>query len=314
MNTRLQHRRRILQSAFFLLFVLAPVFDVFRYDLQAGHFWLFGQPWTLGLDAFRRGEINGSEAALRLLLRGFLPLALLAGGFIYTAWRWGRLYCGWLCPHYSVLETVNRLMMHAFGRPSLWERKPLPQRQPDGSLLQPHRLYWLPTVLAIAGFSFLWAVVLLTYLLPPQEVYGNLLGGSLTRNQFIFIAAATAVFIVEFTLARHFFCRYGCAVGFFQSLAWMANRRAMVVAFDRDRARLCKDCNNACDNACPMRLKPRDKKRRMFACTQCGECIAACNLLQGDDGLTLIDWVQGAAAQHQSEPPVGVPLRKGRGH
>ena len=308
MKTRLQHRRWITQTAFFLLFLLAPVFDLFRYDLEAGHFWLFGQPWTLGLDAFQRGEIGGGEAALRLLLRGFLPLALLAGAFIYTAWRWGRLYCGWLCPHYSVLETINRLMLRASGKPSIWERRKLPARQPDGRSLQPRADYWIPTALAIIGFSFVWAVVLLTYLLPPAEVYDNLIHGELTRNQFVFISAATLVFCIEFTLARHFFCRYGCAVGFFQSLAWMANRKAMVVAFDRDRASLCKSCNNACDNACPMRLKPRDKKRRMFACTQCGECISACSLQQGDERQSLIVWVQGADALKQSEPPVGIPL------
>jgi ferredoxin-type protein NapH len=26
--------------------------------------------------------------------------------------------------------------------------------------------------------------------------------------------------------ARHLFCRFGCAVGLFQSLAWMANPKA----------------------------------------------------------------------------------------
>jgi ferredoxin-type protein NapH len=31
------------------------------------------------------------------------------------------------------------------------------------------------------------------------------------------------VFTLEFALARHLFCRFGCAVGLFQSLAWMAN-------------------------------------------------------------------------------------------
>ena len=314
MKTRLQHWRWITQTAFFLLFLLAPVFDLFRYDLVAGHFWLLGQPWTLGLDAFQRGEIGGGEAALRLLLRGFVPLVLVAGAFIYTAWRWGRLYCGWLCPHYSVLETINRLMLRASGKPSIWERKKLPTRQPDGRSLQPRAGYWIPTVLAIIGFSFLWAVVLLTYLLPPAEVYGNLFHGELTRNQFVFISAATLAFCIEFTLARHFFCRYGCAVGFFQSLAWMANRKAMVVAFDRDRSHLCKSCNNACDNACPMRLKPRDKKRRMFACTQCGECISACSQQQGDERQSLIVWVRDADALKQSEPPVGVPLGSGLEH
>ena len=38
---------------FFILFVLAPVFDIFRYDLDADHAWLLGMEWRLGLDPFR---------------------------------------------------------------------------------------------------------------------------------------------------------------------------------------------------------------------------------------------------------------------
>jgi polyferredoxin len=160
-------------------------------------------------------------------------------------------------------------------------------------------------------FSLLWAVVLLTYLLPPFEIYHNLWHGTLTPNQIIFIGAATILLMIEFTLARHFFCRFGCAVGFFQSLAWMANRQAMVVDFERQRSSRCKSCNNACDNACPMRLKPRYQKRLMFACTQCAECISTCEIKQSNDGQeSLLHWAQGVDALHQSDPPVGIARRK----
>jgi ferredoxin-type protein NapH len=130
----LQRRRRWFQAGFFALFLLAPVLDLFRLDLTLGHFILFGQPWTLGLDAFLNGEAGPGEVALNLLLRGFLPLLLVGGGLIYSAWRWGRLYCGWLCPHFSVVELINGLMLRASGRSSLWESRPLPRRRPDGSL------------------------------------------------------------------------------------------------------------------------------------------------------------------------------------
>jgi polyferredoxin len=73
-------------------------------------------------------------------------------------------------------------------------------------------------------------------------------------------------------------------VGLFQSLAWMANPRGLVVAFDRSRARDCRDCATpkstagaACDQVCPMRLKPRNIKRLMFSCVQCGQCLTACD-------------------------------------
>lgn len=306
----LQTRRRWFQAGFFALFVLAPPLDIFRLDLTLGHFILFGQPWTLGLDALLRGDVNSGEAALGLFLRGFLPILLVGGALIYTAWRWGRLYCGWLCPHFSVVELINGLMNRASGRPSLWEEKPLPEHLPDGSLRRVNRRWWPLTGLAALAFAFLWALSLLTYLLPPKEIYFNLLNGQLTPNQLRFLLVATGLLFIEFMFARHLFCRFGCAVGLFQSLAWMGNDRAMVVGFDTRRASACSDCNNACDNECPMRLKPRTLKRKMFTCTECARCISACVEVKADDAAgSLLSWVDGDEA---GAVVTGRPANKGQ--
>ncbi|MEW6647103.1 MAG: 4Fe-4S binding protein [Pseudomonadota bacterium] len=307
--TRLQDLRLWARITFFALFVLAPPLDLFRLDLKLGHFILFGQYWTLGLDAFLRGEAGVGHAFLNLLLRGFLPIALIIGTGVWVSWKYGRLYCGWLCPHFSVVETINALMRRAFGRPTLWERHTLPEDLPDGRYLSPNPLYWLAVGLAIVGFAFLWALSLLTYLWPPFEVYANLWHGELTRFQFLFLTAATIVFVIEFLLARHLFCRFGCAVGLFQSLAWMANKRAMVVGFERERVDACVDCDAACDNACPMRLKPRSTKRHMFTCTQCARCLQACDQVQKDNPQgPLLKWVQNTDALDVSARDFG---RKG---
>ena len=128
----LQRRRLLARGAFFALFVLAPPLDLFRLDLDRGHFVLLGMDWTLGLAAFQAGTIGPLEAGLNLILRGFLPIALAAGLFFWVARRYGRLYCGWLCPHFSVVETINALLRRAIGRPTLWERHAAPARRPDG--------------------------------------------------------------------------------------------------------------------------------------------------------------------------------------
>ncbi len=295
-RTDLQQRRAWVQAGFFALFVLAPVLDILRIDLTRGHAVLLGMDWTLGIDEFVAGRAGVGAALGNLLWRGFLPLFGGAGLLLWVAWRYGRLYCGWLCPHFSVVELINDLMRRAIGRPSLWDRHPVPRLQPDGTLLHVSRWFWLPTLLAVAGFAFIWAVVLLSYLLPPTQVYGNLISGTLTRNQAIFLGVATALFSVEFLLARHLFCRFACAVGLFQSLAWMSNDKAMVVGFDVRRADTCRACNNACDNACPMRLKPRTLKRKMFTCTECAACVSACDQVQGDATSGLLRWVAGSDA------------------
>jgi polyferredoxin len=310
-RTPVQRWRSWTQIGFFSLFLLAPPLDILRIDLTQGHAILLGQHWTLGIDEFLAGRAGPFDAVLNLFLRGFLPIFGGAALFIWSAWRYGRLYCGWLCPHFSVVELINGLMRRASGRPSIWERRPKKGSEPFSAhaSLPPAALslaekgsdpflgYWLPTLVAVVGFAFLWALAFLTYLLPPFEIYHNLFTGSLTRNQGIFLTAATLALSIEFLLARHFFCRYACAVGLFQSLAWMANDRAMVVGFDTSRATACTGCDNLCDHACPMRLKPRTIKRRMFTCTECGECIAACTGVQGGDHeQSLLRWVAGDTA------------------
>ncbi|WP_457673590.1 4Fe-4S binding protein [Thiolapillus sp.] len=280
---KIQKQRLAWRTGFFLLFILAPVFDLFRFDLERNHFYFLTFPWTLGIDAFRSGEIGAMEMAVNMGLRFFLPLGLIIGLGIWISWKWGRLYCGWLCPHFSVVETINHFMRKASGKLSLWDREPLPERQADGTCIPVKRSWWWVTVLVILGFSFLWAVVLITYLLPPKEIYHNLFHLSLTRNQALFIGVATGLFIIEFTFARHLFCRFGCVIGLAQSLVWMGNKKALVVGFDRARSAQCVDCDASCEHACPMRLKPRSIKRKMFTCTQCMQCVEACERVHEND-------------------------------
>ena len=97
---------------------------------------------------------------------------------------------------------------------------------------------------------------MLGYLLPPLELYQDLLTGELGFTSWLFLGVATTLFTIDFLFARHLFCKFGCALGVFQSLVWMMNPKALMVSFDASRAALCKDCDKACDKACPMRLLP----------------------------------------------------------
>lgn len=311
MATPTRRHRFIWQCAFFVLFVFAPIFDLLRFDLTVGHAWILGMPWRLGIDQFISGEIKGLEAGLNILFRLFLPLLLGVGGFIFIAFRWGRLYCGWLCPHFSVVELINGLMRRSSGKPSVWEGSPLAAITPEGKKRKQGKIWWLVTASFSIAFAFIWAVVLLTYLLPPSEIYNNLWHGTLTPNQARFIGIGTLVLTIEFLFARHLFCRFGCAVGLFQSLAWMANRGAMVVGFERERAIDCTQCQKmgelagessyaACEAECPMRLRPRQAKHKMFTCTQCTRCLQACGTVQtAQSTQPLLRWIQHDAARQQ---------------
>ena len=300
-DSKLQLKRRVFQTSFFLLFIFAPVFNLFRLDLHLGHFIFLGQNWTLGLDLLQAGEGSAAEAVFNIITRAFLPLAGIVALFGWTSWKYGRLYCGWLCPHFSVVEMVNSVMRKASGKFSLWDKKKSLNKV-DGSKVETDKRYWWLVYLAVTGFAFLWAVVFLTYLLPPNEIYYNLVHVSLTRNQMLFIGVATILLSIEFMFARHFFCRFACAVGVFQSLVWMANKRAMVVSFDRKNAAQCQGCHVACEDECPMRLKPRSIKRHMFNCTECGRCLNACQQVQlNKDQPSLLTWQDGQSAFQESD-------------
>ncbi|MEY4591349.1 MAG: hypothetical protein RIR18_244 [Pseudomonadota bacterium] len=297
-----------------MAFALAPIFNLFRFDLNEGHAYLLGIPWRLGIDAFMLGQIGPIEAGLNILLRLFLPIIVAAVGLMFIAWRWGRIYCGWLCPHFSAVELINGLMRRASSKPSIWEKQPLPNCKPDGSPLKQDVRWWLPTLMFAVFFASLWSIVLLTYLLPPTEIYRNLWQWTLTPNQARFISIGTLLLTMEFLFARHLFCRFGCAVGLFQSLAWMANRGGMVVGFDRLRAADCANCRSigekngnanyaACEAECPMRLRPRQAKHKMFACTQCSSCLTACHTVQqANNAQPLLRWVDKEnAIQHEAQ-------------
>jgi polyferredoxin len=289
------------QAGFFLLFICAPIFNLFRLDLNLKHFIFFGMDWTLGLEGFSEGKITAAQAALAIFTHAFLPLIAIAFTLIFVSWKWGRLYCGWFCPHFSIVETINQILRRAIGKQSIWDRELMDQRNPDGSTVKPDAIWWFAVLPLVILCAVVWAVVLLTYLLPPAEIYQNIWHGSLTRNQSIFLVAGTVAFFVEFMFARHLFCRYACAIGLFQSLAWMGNAKAMVVGFERERASDCSNCYSACDQVCPMRLNPRNVKRAMFACVQCGQCVDACHHTQSDNEEgSLLSWVNYARAESEA--------------
>lgn len=301
--SHLQRRRLFFQLGFFVLFLLAPALNLLRFDVHETQLWFLGQRWSLGIDAFRAGEISADQAAVQIFVRAFLPVIVLIAVFLAVAWKYGRLYCGWLCPHFTLVETLNATLQRACGKLSVWDRHRTPRAD-----IKPSALWWPWFLVLCVGFGFLWAVTLLSYLLEPAQVWGGLRAGTLAPNPTRFLVAGTVIFTLEFAFARHLFCRFGCAVGLFQSLVWMANAKGLVVAFERERARDCRSCTTAtfpqgaaCDNGCPMRLHPRNIKRMMFACVQCGHCLDSCEQTQlAQAREPLLEWKVGADAVRET--------------
>ena len=123
-STRRQQRQRVaLQMGFFILFVLAPVFDIFRYDLDADHAWLLGMEWRLGLDDFLAGKASALEAAGNIMLRLFVPLIIGAGVLLGVAWKWGAC-----CNAGGVATDVAGAAACPVAARRSQKREPLPSR------------------------------------------------------------------------------------------------------------------------------------------------------------------------------------------
>ncbi len=287
-KTKREKIRLFTRSSFFLLFIFAPFLDIFRLDLTLGHFIIFGQPWTLGLGSFQQGQGDAVSAAITLITHAFLPVMAFIAIITVIIWKMGRIYCGWLCPHFSIVEIFNDLMLKHLNRVTLWEKA---SKKSNGILP------WMLVFFSCSLMAFVWAFSLLSYLLPPKELIPGLLHAELGAGATRFLIVATTIFTLDFFFARHLFCKFGCAVGIFQSLIWMANSKAMVVSFDKPRAHACQSCDRECDRACPMRLPTRSIKRAKFTCTQCGQCLNTCDEVQKDnpDG-RIIHWVNNKKA------------------
>ena len=93
----LQRYRVLAQIGFFALFTLTPIFDLFRYDLTERHAYFLTIPWHLGIDDLIAGRVAAGTAAVNLIFYLFLPILGVGALIIGVAWKWGRLYCGWLC-------------------------------------------------------------------------------------------------------------------------------------------------------------------------------------------------------------------------
>ena len=294
--------RTISQSAFYLLFLCAPLLNIFRFDILEGHFIIFGHSWMLGLESSEFECLDTSHSVQNVLLNFLLPVFLIILISGLAAWKYGRIYCGWLCPHFSVVETINRMMLKHLKRVTFWEKPTAKTRQ---------ALPWLLVLSLCIVIAFIWSFVLLGYIYPPRLLSTNLFHLELSFGPSLFLLVMTLILTIDFFFARHLFCKYGCSFGIMQSFVWMANSKSMVIAFDKSRAHLCQTCDSECDKSCPMRLPVRGIKRAKFTCTQCGICLNACDEVQSDNPEgRLIHWVTDAQASAVDRPAASFTIKR----
>lgn len=281
MNTRHLHKlRRITQLLFILLILIAPVFDILRFDSGTGSLIVFGHEWGLGL---REGITvnpsfeNASHVAWRFFLKAILPWIIILSIFPLLGTLTGRFFCGWFCPEGALFELFDFLTVKIFGRRSLFVKKP---NDPDPRA-QNRLPYVVLALLSMIFIPLLFGVSLTGYFVNPRTVWSQILNWEFTFGVKAGIIGVSIYIFISAMIVRHTLCKYVCGAGLMQMLFGWASPYSVRIKTDVEKLSACTDCKQ-CEKVCFMNVKPR-LLRKDINCVNCGECIAACAKELGEE-------------------------------
>jgi polyferredoxin len=257
-------RGKLIQPLFWALCFLSPVLNWFRVDMPHQKLIFLGQSLPF--------EFNN----LRWLPIGFYGAVILIG---IISFIWGRLFCGWACPHNTLTEWTRPLRaMVGLAEKPRWMKLIL--RDHPAS----RQIFWGISPLLALLLTGSLSLLLSFYIIPPAWVVNQYASG---HPHFALVSGNGLLVLIGLFLlyAGTDFCRTCCPYGLAQSISayhedspW----RPLEIQFQADREADCKTCT-ACQIACPVDIDPRDtgflKVGQFDGCFNCGECIDACKYI-----------------------------------
>ena len=264
---RFLRRRQIVAYALIALFVFLPRIPIggrpaLLIDLGARELSAFGM-------VFRP-----SDGVLLMLLGLTIALAI----FVLTA-LFGRVWCGWGCPHTVYLELVFRPIER-------W-LEGTPAQQAKLSRFHPRRLIkWV----VFAALAFTVANVFLAYFVGARRLETWVFESPLEHlGGFGVVVCVAALMLANFGWFREQTCIVACPYGRLQSV--LLDRQSLIVGYDARRGEPrtkprkhlpvvdaprgdCVDCS-ACVAVCPTGIDIRDGLQ--MECVGCAQCIDACD-------------------------------------
>jgi polyferredoxin len=240
-------RRRLVQLAFLAVFVVLPLFDLFRFDFPQGRLHLVRQ------------EIWLDEWAL-LWLASMFAMWLVGAASLAL----GRVYCAYACPQTVFSEIAHDL--DALAR--LLTRRWLGAVRPRAA----HSL----SLLLLGLLSVAVSVLFMGYFAPLPEVLSRF--SRMDASPWVGAVGAFAALLafLSFGLVRETFCRTACPYGLLQGV--IEDGRSLHVRL-HPAAGPCIECG-ACARVCPMEIDIRDGPFQI-ECTRCGSCIDSCDRVLG---------------------------------
>ncbi len=246
------NRRFLVQLAAFLLLVVTPLLNFYAH-------WTFLQGWyqSFGIgDLWIVSPLEGLESLL-ITREPFGPLLVSVLPPIFLALMLGRVFCSWACPISFLSELSDRIL-------NLFRRSKSPRKDVWKLAKQ---ILWVALGLELAASLMLGAPIFV-FLSPP-----GLVGRELMMWIFFRTLALEGVIIVVVLLlnliTRRFYCRYLCPLG--GLLAFIGRWRHMRIHRDTGKPHC-----GACDQACPMGIRPSQDEGQSAYCWNCGTCVDTC--------------------------------------
>jgi ferredoxin-type protein NapH len=265
-------RRRIVQTATAVFFVLLPLLNARGFQFVWGNF--------LNIHI---GSLTFSDplAVLQVVVGSrILPPKIFIGAGLVLAFAFflGTVFCSWICPFGLLSELTHALA-----------RRLRSEKRTDAKLLNsgPAAKLILFCCGVAAVFLFFQSPMLNQASLPFQ--YATVFQYLFMQN-YLYGAAwvLMAILFVELIFRRRLWCRWVCPQSVLIALAGRCNPWVLNVRFHPKRC-LSAKASPPCQNACSLDLDPRHLcGTNRLLCTNCGDCIDACTKAGGalDFGFT----------------------------
>lgn len=258
-------RTLLVQPMFWALMFLSPVLHLYQMDVINQRLIAWGHVFPL------------DTSTLFWLPIGFFGCVLVIA---VASTMWGRLFCGWVCPHNTLVEWTKPIrMLIGLGK------KPFRLRQWESKSPWRRGLSVCLSLLWALAITYLISTLFLFYFVPVEWYVAQLQAG--TMPAIVWYGQGLMMMIGLFMIyAGYEFCKSACPYGLSQSLsAYLTAKWTPMEIRYKNNGDLsaCKSCT-ACQSACPVHIDPRNVENLVVGigegCFNCGDCIDACNTVR----------------------------------
>lgn len=261
-NLNLKTYRRVIQIGVAIAFVIIPWLNHLRISFVYGNFLSFH---------FFKFPLADPLAVLQITLKNnFLSTDLIVGAGIALAIAalLGTVFCSWVCP-FGLLSEWGYQLSSVLRK----HKGPKPARLHRWGF----RIKSVLFLLGLTGFFLFSTTPILNQLSLPAW-YSRIFQFWFEQwHLSLAIWALMAVIAIEVRIGKRLWCRYICPQSVLITLLKQINPKRLQVRFDH-AACICKGRDNdLCTRSCSLDLDPKNLKRfPETECTNCGDCVVAC--------------------------------------